>query len=43
MPKLLEIVKAAPHVEEVFSREDIVKAIVPPNQDPRTLSMAQRF
>jgi predicted AlkP superfamily pyrophosphatase or phosphodiesterase len=43
MPKLLAMVKTAPHVAEAFSREEIEQAAVPPKSDPRTLSMSQRF
>lgn len=43
MPKLLAMVKTAPHVAEAFSREEIKQAAVPPKSDPRTLSMSQRF
>lgn len=43
MPKLLAMVKTAPHVAEAFSREEIEQATVPPKSDPRTLSMSQRF
>jgi predicted AlkP superfamily pyrophosphatase or phosphodiesterase len=43
MPRLMEIVKSAPHVMEVFSREEIEKTRIRHDQDPRTFTMAQRF
>ncbi len=43
MPKLLKILKEAPHVLEVYTREEVIQARPTPHKDPRTLTMVERF